>query len=100
MVQDGWIGELFLPGVCIDNVTADLLSDEATGKVKYYEGFPIPTSLVLVFLLFLAWQNDKIGNDKIWGGKMFIYPGHFHPFSLLYLLLGMTFVMRFKVPKP
>ncbi len=32
------------------NVTAAALSDE-TGKVKYYEGTPIPSSLALVLVL-------------------------------------------------
>src|SRR4249920_3912358 len=35
------------------NVTADALS-EGSGKVKYFEGTPIPTSIVLVGLLALA----------------------------------------------
>ena len=35
------------------NVTAEALS-EGTGKVKYFEGTPIPTSILLVLLLALA----------------------------------------------
>src|SRR5450830_688152 len=35
------------------NVTADALSGDE-GKVKYFEGTPIPTSLLLVMLLFAA----------------------------------------------
>src|SRR6186997_306921 len=36
------------------NVTAAALSDETTGKVKYFEGTPIPTSVVLVIMLAVA----------------------------------------------
>src|SRR6185437_10828773 len=36
------------------NVTAEALSDRQTGKVKYFEGTPIPTSIALVLLLGLA----------------------------------------------
>src|SRR6185503_2342181 len=39
------------------NVTAETLS-EGTGKVKYFEGTPIPTSIVLVGLLTLAASED------------------------------------------
>src|SRR5918994_204273 len=33
------------------NVTAAALADSRTGKVKYFEGTPIPTSIVIVALL-------------------------------------------------
>ena len=33
------------------NVTAAALADEVTGKVKYFEGTPIPTSIAIVALL-------------------------------------------------
>src|SRR5204862_2834091 len=32
------------------NVTAEALADRTTGKVKYFEGTPIPTSIALVAL--------------------------------------------------
>mmetsp|Transcript_16667 Transcript_16667/g.18875 ORF Transcript_16667/g.18875 Transcript_16667/m.18875 type:complete len:226 (-) Transcript_16667:897-1574(-) len=80
------------------NVTADLISNEL-GKVPYYEGLPIPSSLILVFILFLVYMDDSIGNDKIWGGKMEVYPGHFHPFSLLYLIEGLLMISQVKIPK-
>lgn len=38
------------------NVTAEMLSDGDTGKVKYFEGTPIPTSIVLVTVLGLAFH--------------------------------------------
>src|SRR3954463_5772998 len=36
------------------NVTASVLEDPSTGKVKYFEGTPIPTSILIVALLALA----------------------------------------------
>ncbi len=36
------------------NVTADALADRVTGKVKYFEGTPIPTSILIVALLGVA----------------------------------------------
>src|SRR6476469_9148811 len=36
------------------NVTASARADATTGKVKYFEGTPIPTSIVLVMMLGVA----------------------------------------------
>src|SRR5829696_6597367 len=36
------------------NVTAAALSDTATGKVRYFEGTPIPTSILIVAVLGVA----------------------------------------------
>ena len=36
------------------NVTSSALADETTGKVKYFEGTPIPTSVLLVIILGIA----------------------------------------------
>ena len=49
------------------NVTASALSDTATGKVKYFEGTPIPTSIVIVLLLGLAFYLGRIDAD-LWLG--------------------------------
>lgn len=82
------------------NVTADqLAAGSKDHKVAYYEGFPIPTNLVIVALLGVAYRNDAIG-DNIWGGQFYIYPGHFHPLSLVYLAVGLSLIATFRVPKP
>src|SRR4029434_1134660 len=49
------------------NVTAAALSDSATGKVKYFEGTPIPTSILIVLLLGVAFSQQAIEND-LWFG--------------------------------
>lgn len=81
------------------NVTAEIISD-GTGKVKYYEGLPIPGSLLVVLALLYCWSNDLTGPLKIPGGRFDIYPGHFHPFSLAFLVAGYLMVSQVKIPKP
>ncbi|MGC2047153.1 MAG: CDP-alcohol phosphatidyltransferase family protein, partial [Gallionella sp.] len=46
------------------NITADALSDDK-GKVKYFEGTPIPTSLLLVLLLLWAASQGAVG-ESLW----------------------------------
>ncbi|MFN2335306.1 MAG: phosphatidylcholine/phosphatidylserine synthase, partial [Wenzhouxiangellaceae bacterium] len=48
------------------NVTAEQLAGDE-GKVKYFEGTPIPTSLVLVIVLAVAAWQGAIG-DQLWLG--------------------------------
>jgi CDP-diacylglycerol--serine O-phosphatidyltransferase len=50
------------------NVTAEALSG-GTGKVKYFEGTPIPTSSVLVALLAIAASIGAIG-EELWFGAV------------------------------
>src|SRR5512145_1847453 len=51
------------------NVTASALADEQTGKVKYFEGTPIPTSIVIVLLLGIAQYLGRV-DDDIWFGQV------------------------------
>src|SRR5687767_3497606 len=64
------------------NVTADKLSDD-TGKVKYFEGTPIPTSFALVGLLAIAASQDAIG-ASLWFGAVSIAGHTLHPLALLF----------------
>ena len=50
------------------NVTAEALSG-GTGKVAYFEGTPIPTSIVLVGMLALAAYLGAIG-EQLWFGDV------------------------------
>lgn len=80
------------------NVTAAALAD-ATGKVKYYEGTPIPTSLALVFALGIAWKQGAV-HDALWFGSVELGPFVLHPLSLMYVVSGSMMISTIKVPKP
>ena len=79
------------------NVTAEALAGEG-GKVKYFEGTPIPTSIALVFLLWWAAAVGAVGPD-LWGGSMRIAGFTLHPLVLLYALSGSLMISRLRIPK-
>jgi CDP-diacylglycerol--serine O-phosphatidyltransferase len=79
------------------NVTAEALSDGGP-KVKYFEGTPIPTSLVLVLLLWIAAGQGSIG-EQLWLGKVQIGGFFLHPLVLIYAISGSLMVSRIRVPK-
>jgi CDP-diacylglycerol--serine O-phosphatidyltransferase len=81
------------------NITAEALAADASGKVKYFEGTPIPTSVLLVGLMALAaWQN-RVG-AAIWGGSSHVAGMSFHPLVLLYLLSGSLMISKtLRIPK-
>ncbi len=81
------------------NVTAESLTDER-GKVAYFEGTPIPTSLALVFLLMAAHMTGST-NDTLWFGKIIIGPWTLHPLVLFYALSGSAMISAtLRIPKP
>ncbi len=80
------------------NVTAETLS-QGTGKVKYFEGTPIPTSIVLVFVLGLAASSGALRQD-LWGGEMRLAGFTFHPLVLMFALSGSLMISRIRIPKP
>lgn len=79
------------------NVTAEALSGEG-GKVKYFEGTPIPTSIALVFLLWWAAAVGAVG-PELWGGSMRIAGFTLHPLVLLFALSGSLMISRIRIPK-
>lgn len=79
------------------NVTAEKLS-EGGDKVKYFEGTPIPTSLVLVMVLAVAAWQGAIG-DQMWFGAVKIAGLTLHPLVLLFALSGSLMVSRIRIPK-
>ena len=82
------------------NVTAADLSDQDTGKVKYFEGTPIPTSVVIVGILALAFWSGRVGAD-VWFGVWRIGPATLHPLSLIYFVSGSAMISAtLRVPKP
>src|SRR5712671_1243920 len=69
------------------NVTAVALADADTGKVKYFEGTPIPTSIIIVGLLGMALTLGRI-DERVWFGVHKIGPALLHPLTLIYGLSG------------
>jgi CDP-diacylglycerol--serine O-phosphatidyltransferase len=81
------------------NVTAAALTNAETGKVDYFEGTPIPTSIVIVIVLAALYQLGIVGS-AFWLGQWNLLGGAFHPFSLLYLVSGCLMISTIRVPKP
>jgi CDP-diacylglycerol--serine O-phosphatidyltransferase len=81
------------------NVTAAALSD-GTGKVKYFEGTPIPTSMIIVGLLGVAFYQDAV-DGSLWLGRYIIGPASFHPLTALYAISGTAMISAtLRIPKP
>jgi CDP-diacylglycerol--serine O-phosphatidyltransferase len=81
------------------NVTSASLSDER-GKVKYYEGTPIPTSLAIVALLAIAFALGDV-HESLWLGRVRLGPAMLHPLVLVYAVSGSLMVSAtIRIPKP
>jgi CDP-diacylglycerol---serine O-phosphatidyltransferase len=82
------------------NVTAAALSDSATGKVKYFEGTPIPTSILIVLMLGVASFLGRI-DERLWFGVYQLGPALLHPLVLIYGLSGSAMISAtLRIPKP
>jgi CDP-diacylglycerol--serine O-phosphatidyltransferase len=104
-LQGGWDWVALLYFVCCGvsrlaryNVTAEALSASA-GKVAYFEGTPIPTSVLLIAVLaFGAWQG-RLGTSLYWGAWS-IGPWDLHPLALLFVLSGTLMISKtLRIPK-
>ncbi len=103
----GWDVAILIYFVCCGvsrlarfNVTAEALAQgNEGGKVKYFEGTPIPTSVVLTGVLaFAAWQG-RIG-DALYGGGWQLGPWVLHPLTLLFALSGTAMISKtLRIPK-
>jgi CDP-diacylglycerol--serine O-phosphatidyltransferase len=81
------------------NATHDALAD-ASGKVAYYEGTPIPTSLLVALVLGVAFSTGHVG-EQLWLGVYTFLGGDFHPLSLLFALSGSAMISAtLRIPKP
>jgi len=75
------------------NVTAESLST-TTGKVEYFEGTPIPTSIVPLGLLMLLFHRGNLYPASLFGL-------HFHWPAALFFISGCLMVSRtIRIPKP
>ncbi len=79
------------------NVTAEALS-EGGDKVKYFEGTPIPTSLLLVIMMWVAASQGAL-RDALWFGKTVFAGFTLHPIVLCFALSGSLMVSRIRFPK-
>jgi CDP-diacylglycerol---serine O-phosphatidyltransferase len=79
------------------NVTADALSG-GTGKVSYFEGTPIPTSILLVGMLALAAYRNSIG-ERLWLGEIEFAGFRLHWLTLTFALSGSLMISRIRIPK-
>nr|WP_316642584.1 CDP-diacylglycerol--serine O-phosphatidyltransferase [uncultured Roseateles sp.] len=79
------------------NVTAESLAGD-DGKVKYFEGTPIPTSLGLVMVLALAAWQGALG-EQLWFGVLHIGGFRLHPLVLMFAISGSLMVSRIRIPK-
>jgi len=80
------------------NVTAEALS-AGGDKVAYFEGTPIPTSVVLTAILaFAAWQG-RVG-PGLYGGVWTVGPADLHPLALLFVVSGSLMISKtLRIPK-
>jgi CDP-diacylglycerol--serine O-phosphatidyltransferase len=104
-LRGGWVWVVLIYFVCCGvgrlaryNVTAEALS-EGGEKVKYFEGTPIPTSVVLTAVLaFAAWRG-RLGDALYWGAWS-LGPWTLHPLVLLFAISGTLMVSKtLRIPK-
>ena len=79
------------------NITTEALS-EGGDKVRYFEGTPIPSSLLLVCLMLLAAWNDAL-RERLWFGELNVAGFELHPLVLLYTISGSLMISRIRIPK-
>jgi CDP-diacylglycerol---serine O-phosphatidyltransferase len=79
------------------NVTAEALSGNG-GKVKYFEGTPIPTSLLLVMIMFAAASQGAV-HESLWFGRVVLAGFTLHPLVLVYAVSGSLMVSRIRFLK-
>ena len=76
------------------NITAEQLAGSPQGKVKYFEGTPVPLNLIPLAITLFAFTHGNLYPVGILGME-------FHLISLLYLLFGSTMISKtLHIPKP
>ena len=104
-LQGGWDAAALIFFVCCGvsrlaryNVTAETLS-AGSDKVSYFEGTPIPSSVLLTGVLTFAAAQERLGDD-LYGGVHAIGPWELHPLALLFVLSGSLMISKtLHIPK-
>lgn len=83
------------------NVTVANIPKDTTGKSKYFEGFPIPTSLWIVgffsYLLSQGYYAENLPFGLLYEGTFY----EFHPITMLFLFQGCMMISKsVHIPKP
>jgi CDP-diacylglycerol--serine O-phosphatidyltransferase len=83
------------------NVTTGNIPKDANGKAKYFEGLPIPTSLMILplmgFWISRGWVLDNIPLGTVMQGSIL----EFHPVVLAFVAHGCCMISKtLHVPKP
>jgi CDP-diacylglycerol--serine O-phosphatidyltransferase len=79
------------------NVTAAELS-EGSDKVRYFEGTPIPSSVLLVALVTIAAATDHVRNN-LWLGEVSVGSLVLHPLVIVFAISGTLMISRVRIPK-
>ena len=83
------------------NVTVQALPKDATGKSKYFEGTPIPTTLSIAGMMAFWVSKGWVLNDipgGVWGAGTWY---EVHPIAGLFVLWGCMMTSKtIKIPKP
>ena len=104
-LDGGWDAAILTYFVCCGvsrlaryNVTAEALAGGGD-KVRYFEGTPIPTSVVITAVLaFAAWRGRL--DEAIYGGAWSVGPWTLHPLALLFALSGSLMISKtLRIPK-
>jgi CDP-diacylglycerol--serine O-phosphatidyltransferase len=79
------------------NATVDQLADDS-GKVPYFEGTPIPSSVLLVGVLAVLATQNRI-HEHMWLGLWDFGSVALHPLAAIYFLSGSAMISTMRVPK-
>jgi CDP-diacylglycerol--serine O-phosphatidyltransferase len=79
------------------NVTSATLSDDS-GKVRYFEGTPIPTSVLIVGLFAWLTHTGSIGAALPFG-TWSVAGCSLHPLTLIYVASGSLMISTIRIPK-
>ena len=97
-----WVALIYFVGCGVSrlaryNVTAEALS-AGGDKVKYFEGTPIPSSVVLVMVLAMAAWTDRLGTGLYFGSVELGLV--LHPLALMFVLSGSLMISKtLRIPK-